>query len=162
MTENIKTFERNTRDKSYETNLDKESKLTETFINWCKVTGLNYKVNPTDTQENCSGCDIEIWSNNDDEPHMLVDLKGCQNKYANICLSYERSYDGRRWFNTVQNRLTTDYIFIDEFNNMYRISKTELLQNMHKFKKVEVSPKTAGHWQRAVLIPKYELKTLTK
>lgn len=161
MTENIKTFERNTRDKSYETNLDKESKLTETFINWCKIVGLNYKVNPTDTQENCSGCDVEIWSNND-EPHMLVDLKGCQNKYANVCLSYERSYDGRRWFNAVQNRLTTDYIFIDEFNNMYRMSKTELLQNMHKFKKVEVSPKTAGHWQRSVLIPKCELKTLTK
>lgn len=150
------TFERKTRDNSYERNLVKEERLTETFINWCKINGISYKVNPTDSTENKAGCDIEIWTNDNDK--MYIDLKGCQNKYANICLSYERSYDGVRWFNTLDNRTTTDYIFIDEFNNMYHLPKAELVQNMHKYKTVNVNPSTAGHWQRAILIPKCDMK----
>lgn len=150
-----RTFERKTRDTSYERNLVKEERLTEVFINWCKINSVYYKVNPTGSTENKAGCDVEIWTN--DNNKMYIDLKGCVNKYANICLSYERSYDGVHWFNTLENRTTTDYIFIDEFNNMYHLPKVELVQNMHKYKKVEVSPSTAGHWQRALLIPKCDM-----
>ena len=154
----IKTFERSTRDTSYERNLVKEERLTEVFINWCKINGISYKVNPTDSTENKAGCDIEIWGSsgnaNDINNKMYIDLKGCQNKYANICLSYERSYDGKRWFSTLNNRTTTDYVFIDEFDNMLWLPKDELVQNIQNFKTVNVSPSTAGHWQRCVLIPK--------
>ena len=151
------TLERTTRDKSYQNNLVKESKITEVFVNWCINHNHNYKVYPTNTKENIRGCDVAVYTG---ETFMLVDLKGCQNKYATVCLSYSRSYDGEHWFDTLNNRITTDYVFIDEFDHMYTIAKEDVIANLASYKKVYVSPEKAGHYQKAVLIPKSELRQL--
>ena len=151
-------LEQITRDKSYQNNLIKESKITEVFVNWCISHNYNYKVYPTNTRENIRGCDIAVYTG---EMFMFVDLKGCQNKYDTVCLSYQRSYDGEHWFDTLNNRMTTDYVFIDEFGYMYTIAKEDVISNLNNYKKVYVSPKKAGHYQRTALIPKSELKRLT-
>lgn len=151
------TLEQTTRDKSYQNNLIKEAKITEVFVNWCINNNYNYKVYPTNTKENIRGCDVAVYTG---ETFMFVDLKGCQNKYDTVCLSYSRSYDGEHWFDTLNNRMTTDYVFIDEFGYMYTITKEDVIANLTNYKKVHVSPKKAGHYQRAALIPKSELKRL--
>ena len=151
------TLEQITRDKSYQNNLIKESKITEVFVNWCINHNYNYKVYPTNTKENIRGCDVAVYNG---EIFMFVDLKGCRNKYDTVCLSFSRSYDGEHWFDTLNNRMTTDYVFIDEFGYMYTITKEDVIANLTNYKKVYVSPKTAGHYQRAALIPKSELKRL--
>ena len=152
-------FEQNSRHKSYEANLAKEAKITQVFLRWCDENKWAYKLNPTNTKENCQGCDVEI-GNTLTGIRMKVDLKGCVNKYDNICLSYERSYDGEHWFNTLNNRTTSAYVFIDEDNNIYAITKKDVLANLNNYKHVNVSPKTAGHFQHAVLIPKASLQVL--
>lgn len=152
-------FEQNSRHKSYETNLAKEAKITQVFLQWCDENKYLYKVNPTDSLENRKGCDVEI-ANTITGIRMKVDLKGCQNKYDNICLSYERSYDGEHWFSTLNNRTTSVYIFIDEDDNMLAIRKTDVLANLDNYKKVIVSPKTAGHYNKCILIPKCDLANL--
>ena len=151
------TLEQITRDKSYQNNLIKESKITEVFVNWCINHNYNYKVYPTNTKENIRGCDVAVYTG---EAFMFVDLKGCRNKYDTVCLSYSRSYDGEHWFDTLNNRITTDYVFIDEFGYMYTITKEDVIANLNSYKKVYVAPKKAGHHQRAALIPKSELKRL--
>lgn len=150
-------IEQITRDKSYQNNLIKESKITEVFVNWCINQNHNYKVYPTNTNENIRGCDVVVYTG---EVFMFVDLKGCQNKYDTVCLSYQRSYDCKHWFDTLNNRITTDYVFIDEFGYMYTIAKEDVIANLANYKKVDVIPKKAGHYQRAALIPKSELKRL--
>lgn len=157
--DNFNTFEQNSRDKSYEANLAKEKRITDVFLKWCDANKYAYKVNPTNSKENRKGSDVEI-GNTLTGIRMKVDLKGCQNKYANICLSYERSYDGEHWFDTLNNRTTSVYIFIDEADNIYMIRKSEVLANLDNYKKVTVSPKSAGHYQHGVLIPKSELHIL--
>lgn len=151
------TLEVITRDKSYQNNLIKESKITEVFVNWCINHNYNYKVYPTNTKENTRGCDVAVYAG---ETVMFVDLKGCGNSYNTVCLSYSRSYDGEHWFDTLNNRITTHYVFIDEFGYMYAIAKEDVIANLNNYKTVYVSPKNAGHHQRAVLIPKSKLKQL--
>lgn len=151
------TLEQITRDESYQNNLIKESKITEVFVNWCINHNYTYKVHPTNTKENIRGCDVAVYTG---ETFMLVDLKGCGNRYNTVCLSYSRSYDGEHWFDTLSNRITTDYVFIDELGYMYTIAKEDVVANLTNYKKVYVGPEKAGHYQRAVLIPKSELKRL--
>lgn len=156
---NFTEFEQNSRHKSYEANLVKEAKITQVFLNWCDNNNWLYQVNPTNTKENCQGCDVAI-GNTLTGIRMKVDLKGCQNKFDNVCLSYERSYDGESWFNTLNNRTTSVYIFIDEYDNILAIRKADVLANLDNYKKVTVSPNTAGHYNKCILIPKASLQVL--
>lgn len=155
----FKTFERSNRDKTYKDNLIKENKITEVFINYCRKAQYLCKVNPTDSEANLKGCDVEI-TDTFTNLRLNIDLKGCQSKYNNVCLSYARSYDGTSWFNTLENKITSAYVFIDELDQIYFISKSKILENLENYKHVTVNPKTAGHWQQAVLIPKKDLKLL--
>lgn len=152
----FKTFERTTRDKSYAKNLVKEDRITKVYLAYLTAKGIEYIVNPTDSEKNKLGSDITVFNGRKYE----IDLKGCENKYSTVCLSYERSYDGKTWYSTIENRITSAYVFIDEWNNIYSISKAEIFANFDKYKKTEVNPETGGHHQKSILIPKWELHYL--
>lgn len=152
----FRTFERSTRDESYAKNLAKEARVTKVYCDYLTTNGIEYTVNPTDSEMNKMGSDITIFNGRKCE----IDLKGCENKYSTVCLSYERSYDGKSWYNTIDNRITSAYVFIDEWNNIYSISKAEVFANFDKYKKTEVNPENGGHWQRSMLIPKWEMHYL--
>lgn len=155
----FEVFEKSHRDDSYSANLRKEARITDIYCKWCKEHGKQFRINPTDTEMNRKGSDITVYGEGGRKSE--IDLKGCQNKYANVCLSYERSYDSIHWFSTLDGKITTSYVFIDELDNIYSISMYELKLLFDTFKKTEVSPKTGGHWQRCILIPKTMLHKLS-
>lgn len=152
-------YERLLRDKSYAENLKKENKLTETFINWCKNNHIRYRINPTDSSKNLLGSDVTIKYNN---RIYEVDLKGTQYRYDTVALSYSRSYDGIRWEDclTKSNKITDVYIFIDELDNIYGITREEVIFRFDDYKKSEASKENAGHHNKVIIIPKDELRIL--
>ena len=153
----FKTFERNTRDASYGVNLDKEARITKVYCDWCDKHGISYEVNPADSKMNCLGCDVTV--NNGHKAY--IDIKGCVSRYDTVCLTYERSYDGKNWRPVLnEHKITSAYVFIDELDNIYSISMHELKEAFDSFKKTTASPDKAGHWQRVILIPKYMLHAL--
>ena len=150
--------ERSLRDESYEENLSYERHITEVFIRWCKINGFRYRINPTDSSFNLLGSDVTIKKGN---IKYEVDLKGCRHKYNTVALSYERRYDGITWRQIFNDKKITDlYVFIDELDNIYGITKDEILFRFDFFKKTTVDKQTAGHFQKCILIPKEELKLL--
>lgn len=152
-------IERENRDVSYYRNLEKEKKLTETFINWCKNNHIRYRINPTDSSKNLLGSDVTIKYN---DRIYEVDLKGTQYRYDTVALSYSRSYDGIRWEDclTKSNKITDLYIFIDELDNIYGITREEVIFRFDDYKKSEASKENAGHHNKVIIIPKDELRIL--
>ena len=153
-------IERENRDVSYYRNLEKEQKLTETFIKWCKNNHVRYRINPTDSSKNLLGSDITIRYNN---KTYEVDLKGCQYRYDTVALSYSRSYDGIHWADCLakSNKITDLYVFIDELDNIYGITREEVIFRFDDYRKSEAAKENAGHHNKVIIIPKDELRILS-
>lgn len=143
--------ERKLRDNSYAENLLKEQRITQVFIRWCQINGWRYRINPTDSSLNKKGSDVTVSKNG---KHLEIDLKGCMYKYENVALSYKRSYDNIHWFSTLDNKITTNYVFIDELDNIYSIALDDIKLIFDDLHKTEVDKSKAGHYQKCVLIPK--------
>lgn len=155
----FKTFERNTRDASYEANLSKEAKITKVFTDWCDKNGWAYRINPTDSELNLRGSDITI-GNKTTGRRLHIDLKGCMSRFPTVALSYERSYDGVHWNKVFDSSKVTNYycfICVDS-GDIGFLSKDEIVANLANYKKTESKPGTSGHYQRLVLIDKADLK----
>ena len=151
--------ERKQRENSYYNNLKKEERITKVFIQWCKDNHYRYRVNPTDTSANLLGSDITIQKSG---IKYEVDLKGCQYKYNTVALSYQRSYDGHTWKDCLSSKtkITDLYVFIDELNNIYGITRDEILFRFNKYHKTNGSLENCGHYQKLILIPKDDLMTM--
>lgn len=152
--------ERELRHSSYIINSSKETREREFFDNFLtKYFNITKWIHhPEDSWYNKAGNDCTAWFGN---IKRNLDFKGFNDEFDTVCLSYARSYDGVKWFDTLYSRVTTDYIFIDvERNACYILTKSKLdeMRNTPEiwgsFKKVTVEPERAGHWQKAVLIPK--------
>lgn len=152
-------YERLLRDKSYSGNLQKEARITQMFIEWCRKNHIRYRINPTDSQLNCDGSDVSVNINGE---HWEVDIKGTSAAFDTCCLSYERSYDGVHYWDCLFNskKNTTLYIFIEEDGDIYGITRDEILFRFPDYKKTTAKPDKAGHWQKCILIPKSELRML--
>lgn len=144
--------ERKCRDSSYEANLSKEKKITETFIKWCKCNRYRYRINPTDSFKNCIGEDAYISKHG---VSASVDIKGFHTGYENVPLTYERSLDNIHWTKIFNGKKITDYycFICIETEEVYFISKDEILLNFDSYKKTTADAKNAGHWQKLLLIP---------
>lgn len=152
--------EKELRNESYKTNSDKED-LERKF--WDDVLAPYFGVvkwihHPEDSWYNKAGNDCTAWFG---KIKRNLDFKGFNDEFDTVCLSYARSYNGDKWFDTLYSRITTDYFFIDAArNSCYILTKSKLdeMRNTPEiwgsFKKVTVEPERAGHWQKAVLIPK--------
>ena len=152
--------EKQLRHESYKTNSDKED-LERKF--WDDVLAPYFGVvkwihHPEDSWYNKAGNDCTAWFG---KIKRNLDFKGFNDEFDTVCLSYARSYNGEKWFDTLYSRITTDYVFVDAARNAcYILTKSKLdeMRNTPElwgsFKKVTVEPERAGHWQRAVLIPK--------
>lgn len=152
--------EKELRDESYKTNSSKED-LERKF--WDDVLAPYFGVikwihHPEDSWYNKAGNDCTAWFG---KIKRNLDFKGFNDEFDTVCLSYARSYNGDKWFDTLYSRITTDYFFIDAARNAcYILTKSKLdeMRNTPEiwgsFKKVTVAPERAGHWQKAVLIPK--------
>lgn len=152
--------ERELRNEIYKTNSDKED-LERNFFDSVLAPYFNivkWIHHPEDSWYNKAGNDCTAWFGT---IKRNLDFKGFNDEFDTVCLSYARSYDGVKWFNTLYSRITTDYVFIDvERNACYILTKSKLdeMRNTPEiwgsFKKVTVEPERAGHWQKTVLIPK--------
>ena len=151
--------ERALRNASYDVNLAKEKYEYSVFIKWLEENGWSYEVNPENSDKNIHGSDITIWKL--PEHKMEIDLKGCQRKYDNVALSYERSYDGIKWFSTLhENKITTHFIFIDEIGNIFCIAYDDVRLRFHSYEQRTAKTDLAGHHNKVILIPKKSLNCL--
>lgn len=144
--------ERKWRNQSYAANLAKEQKITEIFIKWCKRNHYRYRVNQTDSSLNLLGSDVTISKFGN---HYEVDIKGFRAGYTNVPLSYERSLDNIHWTKIFNGKKITDYycFICIETEEVYFISKDEILLNFDSYKKTTADAQNAGHWQKLLLIP---------
>lgn len=145
-------IERENRDVSYYRNLEKEQKLTEMFIKWCKENGWRYKVNKTDDPRNLCGEDVYIRKG---DRTASIDIKGFRAGYTNVPLSYERKYGNQPWhkiFN--KHKITTHYAFVCiDTGEVYFIRYDDVLFNFDEWEKTETTADKAGHAQKILLLP---------
>lgn len=144
--------ERQQRDQSYYNNLKKEEHITKVFVQWCKDNHYRYRVNPTDHPRNLLGEDIYIKKG---DLTASIDIKGFHAGYENVPLTYERSLDNIHWTKIFNGKKITDYycFICIETEDVYFISKDEILINFDSYKKTTADAKNAGHWQKLLLIP---------
>lgn len=148
----------------YDVNLDKEREELKRFINFIKFYDffecLAYEVNPANSSKNLMGSDITLYG-----PYngMEVDLKGFNSDYKTVALTVQRSDDNISWRDALSNKKITDeFVFIDELGNMYGLTmdKARELYKNNTYKVVDVPAETAGHYQKAMIIPLKELEHL--
>ena len=152
--------ERELRHESYKTNSDKED-LERKF--WDDVLApyfgvTKYQHHPEDSWYNKAGADITAWFGT---IRRRIDLKGYQDRYDTVAISYARSYDGINWRDTMLGRITDDFIFADpEAGTAYVMTKSmwnEIRNSPEIWQSLErrtVPPSRGGHWNKVVLIPK--------
>lgn len=148
------------RNEIYKSNSDKED-LEREFFDSVLVPYFNikkYRHNPTDSWANKSGSDVTAYFGN---IKRQIDLKGYDDSYDTVALSYGRSYDGENWFSPMIGKITTDWFFIDpEAGTCYilTLSRWNEIRNTpeiwQSLERRTVEPSRGGHWQKVVKIPK--------
>lgn len=152
--------EKELRDESYKTNSSKED-LERNFFDSVLAPYFNikkYKHNPIDSWANKAGSDVTAYFGN---IKRQIDLKGYDDNYDTVALSYGRSYDGEKWFSPMIGKITTDWFFIDpEARTCYVLTLgrwNEIRNTPEIWQSLErrtVEPSRGGHWQKVVKIPK--------
>lgn len=152
--------EKELRNESYKTNSDKEDLEREFFDKFItKYFHITKWIHhPEDSWYNKAGADITAWFGS---IRRRIDLKGYDDKYNTVALSYARSYDNIKWRDTMLGRITDDFIFVDpEAETSYILTKSmwEEIRNTpevwNSLERREVPPSRGGHYNRVVLIPK--------
>jgi hypothetical protein len=155
----------------YDVNLDKEREELKRFINYLKFypgffETYYYEVNPANSSKNLMGSDITLYGPRD---AVEVDLKGFDSKYKTVALTVQRSDDDVVWRDALSEKKITDsFVFIDELGNMYgmsmiaarKLAKDALDKKPNAYKITEVPAETAGHYQKALIIPLKDLEPL--
>lgn len=149
----------------YNVNLDKERDELRRFIYFIKFYNFfdypRYKINPTNSLKNIMGSDITLYDFEGNTTE--IDLKGFNSNYKTVALTVKRSDDNVVWRDALSNKKITDeFVFIDELGNMYGLmmDKAREFCKNNTYKVVDVPAETAGHYQKAMIIPLKDLEPL--